>query len=189
VYIVIMATSFLKKIIQASEDLETLVYVNSKSFDLALERWTIDLAKELQNTTERFNKDNFKVSAGMIDLNERRLEENNKDFLENLHDFVDVVEQLLAQKAYQYVKFCEKFGQPKTLEKQWELADKASEYLSKLDLALSLVRKFSGSRLENIEKLKLTSLSKYKDLFSRIRLFSILDRKKVIALLKEKSEI
>jgi hypothetical protein len=181
--------SFIRKVIAATEDLDTSVYLNSQTFEEAFDLWLGDVVKALSNVITNFSRFDYSVSAGVICLNEKRLEENNKDFLIQVANFVKQVDRIFARKALQYSKICKKFNQPKDLKSKLELQTEGKKYLTLLETALTLVNKFSKDRIREAKKRKVYSLPFYEIVFSRIDIFSNLDRDSFIDLLKEHGEV
>lgn len=184
---------FIKKIIQATGELDTLMYLNSPSFESAMSLWIKDLASEIKSLIETIDREDMSVTAeNIIDLKETFLEKKHIKYLEYLLNFEEKIDFILARKAAQYAKICNKLDKSKTKSKKFKneiIKKEGIPYLEQLDIALSLLSKFSKKHLIEIEKRKIQNLSKYKKLYLRLKTYSNLDRVSFLTALLEKGEI
>ena len=183
-----MEKGFIKRIIQATEDLDTSVYLNSQSFNSACIRWLSDFSDALNNAVSIFENFTFKVTG--TDFREKRLEQIHEDYLYRLSQYVEGVDLVFSRKSLQYAKIAIKLHGPKNLTKEvLESVDNAKEYLNKFAISLKKVNIFSQKLMTYAKENKIQSLPKYKYQFERLSLFEKINLDLVIKLLKEHSEI
>jgi len=185
--------SFIKKVIQASEALDTLVYLNAPSFEKAIEHWILDLANDIKDVIKKYERlEHEVISDAVIDINERILEKKNASYLKYLTDFREEVDYILARKSLQYVTICNKRDKTKrksNIFKNKIIYQESVHYLNQLDVALKLINNFSTAHLNKCKNKHLNNLAKYQDLFSRLRLFEKLTRSQFIKSLMDKGDI
>jgi hypothetical protein len=185
-----METRFLKKVLQATEELDTLIYLHSSSFELALERWLKDLTSALTSTLDIYQSHiHFNVSASVISLNEKKLEKQNIDFLISLQKYIDGIDLNFTRKALQYVKIANEFKRPATISEKEKIIIKGLKYTEAFKESLAKIRKFSAKLLNECNSRKIKDLGKYQILYTRLEFLTTLDFDIAIKLLKEKGEI
>lgn len=184
---------YIKKVIQASEALDTLVYLNAPSFESAVEHWILDLAKELKVTVEKYKRIDYEVVADkVLNINEKILENKNIEYLNYLEAFRKEVDYVIARKSLQYAKICakrDKANKKSNAFKNSIIYQEGKKYLEQLDIALNLINKFSDEHLKRIKKQRLDILPKYQNLYSRLNLFKELTSVQFLKDLIEKGEI
>jgi hypothetical protein len=185
-----MDTRFVKRIIQATDDLDTLIYVNSQSFDEAITKWLRDLVKALNTVIKTFEPLFTIPISASSSFEERRLEQKYQEFLTRITEYVAGVDLVFARKSLQYAKIARKLHGPKELTDQ-TLVDikEAEDYLHHFEKTLELIRTFSQKQMLFAKGKKLNNLAKYKYQFNRLTLFEKLNLELAISLLKEKTEI
>lgn len=181
----------IRSMLTASESLDTLVYLNADSFDAALTHWFDDLITELATAVSLFSRFDFESTGSVVDLTERVLERENKEFLDKQVEFVARVELILAQKSIQYAQICKKFAKPQDVDSDVRrlLNQEGTSFLAKLDHTLDLISKFALRRLTDAKKRKVNLLPSRKKMFDRMHVFSTLDRPTMLSLLKERGEV
>lgn len=185
-----MDKRFLQKLIQATEDLDTLIYLNTVSFEAALNRWLKDFADSLTTLVEIFSSGfEFKVSASVHSLQERKLEENNIDFLHKIQRYLDGVELAFSRKALQYVKIAKQFKKPTSISENQKIVLDGLKHIQKFKTSLAKIRRFSTRILKESRSRNLHTLRKYQKQHERLAFLSTLDFDKAISLLKEHGEI
>lgn len=183
-----MEKGFLKRIIQATEDLDTSLYLHSPTFESAILKWLEDFSNSLNDVTSIFEKFNFKITGS--DFKEKRLEQIHEEYLSRLCQYVEGVDLVFSRKALQYAKIAIKLNGPKILTKEvLENIDSAKEYLNKLSVSLKKINTFSQKLMNYAKENNLQSLSRYKYQFERLFLFEKITLDLMIKLLKEHSEI
>jgi len=180
-----MDSRFVKRIIKATEDLDTLVYLSCDSFDVAVKKWLNDFTKSLNEVVDTFENFDLDVSAGISDFSSKKLEQTHKEFLDRVVQYVDGVDLAFARKALQYAKLGPK---PITSQVLNNIKD-AEQYLKEFELALKRVRNYSRKLMLEAKSKKVNTLPKYKPQFDRLLLFERLTLDLAISLLKENSEI
>ena len=191
-----MDSRFVKRIIKATEDLDTLVYLSCDSFDVALKKWLNDFTKALNEVVDTFENLDLSVSAGASDVSgvpdfsSRRLEQTHKEFLDRIVQYVEGIDLAFARKALQYSKLAIKLNGPKTITAQvlTDIKD-AEQYLNNFESALKRVRNYSRKVMLEAKSKKVNTLPKYKSQFDRLSLFERLTLDLAISLLKKNSEI
>ena len=182
-----METRFLKRIIQATEDLDTSIYLNASSFENAMSLWLKDFSDALNHTVNIFEKFNFKLTANFLD---KRNEQIHKEYLEKLVQYIEGIDLVFSRKAIQYAKIALKLHGPKDLTADvLEDIEEAKTYLKKFKVSLEKINKFSYKLMLYAKENKIESLFNYKYQFTRLALFEKLTVDLAIKLLKEKSEI
>jgi hypothetical protein len=161
---------FIKKIIKASEELDTSIYLNSATFEEAIVQWLEDFADGLNSVTHLFEKISFKTTGATF--LEKRLEQIHKEYLDRVVQYVEGVDLVFSRKALQYAKIAVKLNGPKlpslaTLENIKE----AKNYLKDLKLAIEKINNFSSKLLAFAKENKLISLPKYNYQFKRLTIF------------------
>lgn len=183
---------FVKKIIKATEDLDTLVYLSCSSFDTALQKWLTDFTKSLNEVSDIFESFDLSVSAATKPTNfsDRRLESIHKEFLNRITQYVEGVDLAFARKAFQYSKIAIKLHGPKKITTQTlKNIEDAEKYLKEFESAIRRIRKYSNKLLLDVKAKKLESLKSYEYQYTRLALFEKLTLDLAISLLKENAEI
>jgi len=190
---------FIKKILAASEDLDTLVILSAPSYESAMNLWVRDLAKSLNSILTIYGESNFKfkLTSSVYSLSEKRLEKENKEILLLITKYVDGVDLTLARKSLQYAKIAEKYLQQKSpklvtdanISKKAKIAIEMSEYLSMLENSLTKINKFSKKLKDEINSKSLINLTKYNYQFNRIDIFCELTLDILIDRLRTNGEI
>jgi len=185
-----MDSRFVKRIIKAVEDLDTLVYLSCDSFDIALKKWLNDFTRSLNEVVDTFEKFDLQVSASVSDFSSRKLEQTHKEFLDRVIQYIEGVDLAFARKALQYSKLAIKLNGPKTITAQVlkDIKD-AEQYLNNFEMALKRVRNYSRKLMLESKSKKVNTLPKYKSQFDRLSLFERLTLDLAISLLKKNSEI
>jgi hypothetical protein len=167
-------TRVLSKIAIKSERLDTQMYLAANSADHAFKRWYADMATELEALAEAFTQISWDYSIGsLVILNEKRLEQDNQEFLGKVGDFLHRIEEIIAAKGDQYAKICSKFGKEQELDQDVGnlLREEGEAYMIQLDYALRLVNRFCSLRIKQAKKLRVYSTC---PLFQRLEeLFTI----------------
>ena len=188
-----MDTRFVKRIIKATEDLDTLVYLSYESFNAAMVKWLKDLTNSLNDVVDIFEGKKGRekdISAGVSNFTERKLEQTHKEFLDRVSQYVDGIDLAFARKALQYSKIAIKLHGPKTInEKVLKDIQDAERYLKEFESAIKRVRNYSSKLMGEIKEKKLENIQKYKPQFDRLALFERLTLDLAISLLREKAEI
>jgi len=153
---------FLKSVIaeKTGTDLETLVFLNSHTFEDALSLWLEYLIRDLDAVGSSFSK--IQISAATVsDLAEKRLEKEHAEFISDVMDQLDLI---LSRKSYQYAKMCRIFLKPKNLAEQAKALEDGKAYLANLDRIVRKLQKLSQGYGEAKNRHLLTLTSR-KDLF------------------------
>lgn len=183
-----MDKRFVKRILKATEDLDTLVYLSSPSFEVAVSKWLKDFGKALDDVVKAY--DSLLVARETASFEDKLLERRYKAFLESLEKYVYAIDEVLARRALQYAKIAMKLNGPKVLTvKVLEDIQEANQYLEDLRRNIDKVRKFSQKQMVIAREHKLTRIDKYEYVFNRLMLFEVLTLEKVINLLKENAEV
>ena len=183
-----MEKGFIKRIIQATEDLDTSIYLNQPSFEKAIIKWLMDFSSSLVDTVELYEKFNFKVTG--TDFREKRLEQIHEDYLMRLVQYIDGVDLVFSRKSLQYAKIALKLHGPKIITVSvLEDMEEANKYLNDFKLALKKINRFSTKLMSYAKENRITSLSKYEYQFHRLALLEKITLDIAIKLLKEHSEI
>lgn len=182
-----MHTGFIKRIIQATENLDTSIYLHSASFNEATALWVNDLSEALDSVVHIFEHFDLEVSASFMD---KRSAQIHAEYLDKLTKYVEGVDLALTRKALQYAQIAIKLNGPKEISTDvLENIKEAKTYLEKLKASLEKVTKFSRKLMVQAKGNRLTSLPEYTYQFTRLALFEQLTLDLVIKLLKEKAEI
>jgi hypothetical protein len=190
-------SDFIRRIVAASEDLDTLVMLSKESYTEAYNTWVRDFAKAL-NTVERIYKEiEYSATANVSSLEEKILEKNNYTFLQAVAKYVSAIDLIIARKSLQFAKIAEKYLTQKAPhlvtdqenEKKIKLAIEASEYLNELETALNKINRYSLKLKKDFESRNLKKLANYKYHYERLDLFSRLTVDDIITRLRTAGEI
>jgi len=182
-----MDKGFIKRIIQATESLDTSIYLNSASFEDAMALWVTDLSEALDSVVTIFERFEHKVSASFLD---KRAAQIHAEYLDKLTQYIEGVDLALTRKALQYAQIAIKLNGPKEISADvLENIKEAKAYLAKLKASLNRVNKLSHKLMTYAKDNNLISLPEYAYQFKRLDLFEKLTLDLVIKLLKEKAEI
>lgn len=183
-----MEKGFIKRIIQASDDLDTLIYLKSGSFNQAIVYWLKDFSDALEHIVQIYEAFNFKTTASSF--NEQRLERQHQEYLMRVVQYIDGVDLIFSRKSLQYAKIAKELHGPKLLTSNvLSNIQEAQEYLQNFKTSLSKINNFSKKMLLYAKENKLIALPKYKYQFTRLTLLESLTLDKAITLLKDKAEI
>jgi hypothetical protein len=183
-----MEKGFIARIIKASEDMDTSLYLHCSSFDEAMQHWLDDFSDALNQVINIFEKFEFKITASTF--LDKRQEQLHKEYLDRLIQYVDGIDLAFSRKALQYAKIAVKLNGPKDLTPS-TLDDlkEAKTYLKDFRTAIERVNKFSHKLMQYAKENKIDSLPKYEYQLARLALFEKLTLDLAIKLLKEKAEI
>jgi hypothetical protein len=183
-----MDKSFIKRVIQAAEDLDTSVYLNCPSFEEALASWLNDFSASLDSVVNRLYRFDFQVAASVF--LEKRREQLHADYLDQVIQYVDGIDLAFSRKALQYAKIAVKLNGPKPLTAEvLENVAEARKYLTAFKSSIMKINKSAHKLLAYGKENNLITLPKYQYQFSRLALFERLTLDLAITLLKEKAEI
>jgi hypothetical protein len=185
-----MDKRFVKKILKAAEDLDTLVYLSFDSFEDAVGKWLKDFAESLDTLADIFSRGlDTKISASVYSLEEKKLERDNLDFLNRIQKYLDGVDLAFSRKSLQYVKIAKRFKKPSAIEEKQKLLLEGLEHIDGFKKALEKIRKVSAILLKESRSRNIHTLSKYKKQNARLELLSTLNFDKALQMLKEHGEI
>jgi len=165
-----MEKGFIKRIIQATEDLDTSIYLNCSSFDEAMLSWLSDFSEALNSEAHLLERFDFKVTASSF--LEKRLVQIHSEYLNKLTQYVDGVDLVFSRKALQYSKIAIKLNGPKDLTAEvLENVEDAKKYLTAFRASIVKVNNVSHKLVVYAKENKLLTLAGYEYQFSRIALF------------------
>jgi hypothetical protein len=161
--------SFAKRVISALEDLNTLDFETVES---AFTRLITDLAHNLSEIVDVYRAHTFEISAStVIDVTDRLLERNNKDFLEDRVNYVNEIDLEFKNKSVEYAQICLKCLNLKKKRKKEELIAMFSSLLEHEKVfqdAIKEVRLFSQQKRDEAKTRKVTHLPKYESTFIKL---------------------
>jgi alpha-N-acetylglucosamine transferase len=153
-----------------------------------------NLADDLTHIVEIYERFTFEISASIVSLTDKRLEEKNKEFLEKLVQYVDGIDRMFNKRAVEFGKLCKKASDLHTVSSN-ELLDRKNllyeiaKQEKSFDAAIQRVLRFSRKQMLEAKKRNITHLHKYAYQFTQIKLFESLDLDKAFSLIVEKGKI
>ena len=96
--------SFLKRVISALDDLNILDF---ETVETVFTRLIQNLSHNLSEIVDVYKAHKFETSASVvINLADRLLEKNNKEFLDDLVNYVDKINLEFTNKSVEYAQLC-----------------------------------------------------------------------------------
>lgn len=186
-----METRFVKKIFSAMQNMNK--YEHLDSFELACSTLIKDLASDLENLLEIFDRFNFEAISSIISLTDKKLEDKYRDLLDKTVKYVDGVDRIFNKRGVELAKLCvQKFQlhdalSSEEIEKRKKLSIEIAKQEKAFGIALKKVNKFSKELNEKAKNVK--HLKKYEYQFNQLSLFETLDLNRAFDLLAEKGKI
>lgn len=181
---------FLQRVLKAMKDIDLLAYENFEDFYANLIE---DLASQLNHLVNVYAKFETKAHAGVSSLTDKKLEQQNQEFLTKLQQYVDGVKLAFNNRA---VKLCSVLLKLKPhLVKEGEkerislLQQEIATSTQNFQQAIERVGILAHNRLKEAERLNLLQLPKYKNLFEELRFLESLDLDKALHLIETKGKI
>jgi len=160
---------FLRRVISALKDINTLDF---ETIEDAFTRLIKNMAHNLSEVVAVYKVHIFEISASVvINLTDRILEKNNKDFLGDLVAYVNEIDLEFTNKSVEYAKLCLKCIQLKKKKKKTDLIAMFSdviEYEKTFQDAIEKVRQFSQQKRDEAKIRKITQLPNYEGTFTQL---------------------
>jgi len=160
---------FLKRVVSALNDLNTLDFETVES---AFARLIKNMAHNLSEIVDVYKAHTFEISAAVvIDLTDRILEKNNKDFLDDLVRYIDEINSEFTNTSVEYAELCLKCLKLKKKRNKTELVAIFSELLEHektFQESIEKVRKFSQQKRDEAKARKITQLPNYVGAFTQL---------------------
>lgn len=181
-------SEFLKNILQAMNDIDLL---NSASFEDSYRYLLEDLAAQLEHVVSIFAKFKTKSIAGVKSLTDRKLETQNKEFLDKLEQYVTGVTSAYNNRGVRLAKLLTSYNiriaQSDEYEKVQQTQKKIAESVQSFRQAIEKVGALSHKRLNEARERNLLHLEKYQKLFAQLQFLETLDLDKAIELLQKRA--
>jgi hypothetical protein len=180
-------------------DIDTVLYLDSDSFETALGLLFRDLSDEINTLLDIFSRKlNIKVSASVIDFSRIK----NQEFFIEMEKFVISLDKTLARRSLQYAKIATKYLDSKQLHlvteteilNRMKTKKELNKYLSSLAATLKRLNGFSQVLLSEYKAkgISLPVVQSDPDLkyvFSKLDLFSYIILTDAIKFLQTEGEI
>lgn len=184
---------FIRRILSAMQDIDELEYM---SLEESLTTLLKSITRDLNHIVDIYERFKFETIASVHSLEEKKLEKNNKEFLDRVVQYVEGVDRAFNHRAVTYCNLGSHFKprlSEKSLQKEkmkkLELLKKLAQAEEAFISAIKRVNKFSHKLMEEAKSRKVNHLKKYEYTFGQIALFETLDWSKAVELLSQKREI
>ena len=182
--------AFLKRVLTAMQDIDTLTF---ETIESALTRFVQKFGHNLLEIIDVYENSSFETSAAITSLSDRILEKNNKDFLDDLKNYINDVDLEFNNRSAEYGKLCSnlQIHQAELDEKEMKnivaIFQDIVNYEKIFEQAIIAIRKFSQKKLKAAKKRKLMQLPNYKYEFTQLQFYGSLTLEKAISfLIKQK---
>lgn len=183
-------SEFLKRVLSKMVGIDTL---DVEPFSVATENLLRDLAKDLNEIVDIFERFDATASSHVVNLTDRKLETNNKEFLDRLSQYIEGVDRAFNARGVRYGMLCKQLmlRSAKESDKTDTLAilHKIAASESSFRNAIARVSKLSIRKLKESEDLGITKLAKYEYQFKQLRLFATLTWLKALELLIKQGSV
>jgi hypothetical protein len=184
---------FIRRILTAMQDIDELEYI---SLEESLTKLIKSITGDLNHIVDIYERFNFDAIASVFSLDEKRLENNNKEFLDGLVKYISGVDRAFNHRAVTYCnlgstvkpRISEKSIEKEKIKK-FEILKSLAQVEDAFISAIKRVNKFSHKLMEEAKNRKINNLPKYEYEFKQLELFEILDWAKAIELLTTKRKI
>jgi hypothetical protein len=181
----------LQKVFKAMQAMDMYEY---DTFEIAISNLFKNLARDLNHTVEIYERFNFEISASIVSLADRKLEEKNKEFLEKLVQYIDGVDRAFNKRAVELARVCQKKYEIKIITPEVEkermgLLFEIVRQQESFTAAIAKVNKFSQKQLVEVRRRNILHLEKYDYQFKQLALFEKLDLETAIDLIAKKAKI
>lgn len=183
-------SSYIKRVLTAMKDFDTL---DIESFEDAVKRLVNNLAYELNSLVDIYEKYEFKTSASVVDFTDKKLEQDNENFLGRLYRYVEGVIRAFDLLGSRYANLCghlsTRLAKTNETKNTAEVLREVMNGEEKLKTAVLRVSKFSKRKQKEAEDLKITHLKNYEYQFKQLKLFEELTIERVFDLLVTKGKV